>query len=101
MYTIVRWDNNQSLGTYEDLATAKRQCRKLGHTGKPYGNTYPPIARVDDENGTVYNPRFVVGKHDHLQTRLIDKPDTKIDRGIAAAHNARTQLKHWDWQRKP
>lgn len=60
MYQVIDWGTGKILSEWEKLATAKSECRKLGHTGEDnYGLTgYPPIAFVSDGEGCVYNPRF-------------------------------------------
>jgi len=68
MYNIVNWDTDEIITSTEKLSTAKRLCRQQGHTGDGNGDYYSPVALVRDENGCcVYNPKFTVGKHDHLK----------------------------------
>lgn len=73
-YLVVLWDTGQILLETPHLPSAKRIARNQGHTGKPYGKFYPPVARVDElmqdgspGYGVLYNPRFVIGKHDDFK----------------------------------
>jgi len=59
MFKVVLWDTDQVVEEYQFLRDARRHARRLGHG--PYNQfttSYPPVARVDDEEGVVYNPRF-------------------------------------------
>lgn len=73
LYKVVLWDTGQVLLETTDLPGAKRLARNQGHTNKPHGKSYSPIARVDEpmQNGpgygVLYNPRFSVGKHDNFE----------------------------------
>jgi len=61
MYHVVNWDTNETIKSFDKLAIARRYCRGMGHTGEdcPGLTGYPPIARVQDDDGyCVYNPRF-------------------------------------------
>jgi hypothetical protein len=61
MFYVVRWDTGEVAYKFEKLAIAKRYARGMGHTGEdhPFLTGYPPIARVQNEDGEcVYNPRF-------------------------------------------
>ena len=67
MYDIINWDTNELITSSEKLATAKRLCRAQGHTGDGNGGYYAPVAFVQESGFCVYNPKFRVGKHDHLK----------------------------------
>lgn len=74
MYKVILWETGQTLFETDHLPSAKRIARNQGHTGKPHGKFYPPVARVDEKMqdgspgyGTLYNPRFVVDKHDDFK----------------------------------
>ena len=60
MYYVINWDTNEIIKEFDNLNAAKRFCRSLGHTGEynKWYTGYPPVARVDGDNGVVYNPRF-------------------------------------------
>ena len=68
MHQVIDWQTGQIYGRYDSLAKAKRECRKLGHTGEVWAisDYHPPVAYVGDMAGfVVYNPRFRVTKGGH------------------------------------
>lgn len=69
MYKVILWDTQEIVGEYENLSTAKRECRKLGCDKRwVSGNFkwYTPLAFVGDENtNLVYNPRFKIPPEDY------------------------------------
>lgn len=74
MYRVVIWETNQVLMETPHLPSAKSVARNQGHTGTGNGKYYNPVACVDEPMqdgspgyGCLYNPRFVVGKHDDFK----------------------------------
>lgn len=66
MYHVKLWDTFETVESYENLNTAKRHARKMGHTGEdnPGLTGFPPVAFVTNDNDEcVYNPRFKKGKN--------------------------------------
>ena len=60
MFKVMNWDTGKIESEHENLAAAKRACRKLGHLPEHNGKWFLPVAYVSDGRFCVYNPRFKV-----------------------------------------
>jgi len=106
-YYVTNWDTRAIIAETTNESGAKRLARQAGHNGyTDNGTEYEPAAFVavdiDGMRCCYYNPKFRVGKDDNYKaTPLVkvnsDRQETALERGIANAATARTQLRAWEW----
>lgn len=102
MFKVINWDTNAVIVEFAALSDAKKVCRNQGHTGETdyWKVSYFPVARVNDENGCVYNPVFKVGKDDNFKKipfvnrsqRVVSDDERLNALGLANMQTAHNQL---------